>query len=110
MDTDLQGIEIRGTEFGVRGAWVRGEAPQELVLTDGSRLRLEPADEGRARWRRADEVAGEVEVISTGDAAELAGDHSGYVRIRTRAEAEWLRAVSDWCRAEAGRLESELAA
>jgi hypothetical protein len=28
----------------------------------------------------------------------------------TRQDIEWLRAVSDWCRGEASRLERELAA
>jgi hypothetical protein len=39
----------------------------------------------------------------------LAGDEfDHYVRVRTRAEAEWLRAVSDWYRDQADRLQREL--
>jgi hypothetical protein len=110
METDLQGIDIHGVDQGVRGAWVRGDAPQELVLTDGSRLRLEPAEEGRMGWHRADDNSGGDERLSATEAKALAGDHARYVLVRTRAEVEWLRAVSDWCCTEATRLERELAA
>jgi hypothetical protein len=109
MDTDLQGIDVHGVDRdGVRGVWVRGETPKELVLSDGTRLRLEPAERGRVEWRRHDEVDGHTVALSTTDAEQLAGDFAGYVTVRTRAEAEWLRAVSDWCTTEADRLESEL--
>jgi hypothetical protein len=97
-------------EFDVRGVWVRGDTPKELVLSDGSRLRLAPAELGRVEWRRADELRGEDEPVSTMQAQELAGDaFAGYVGVRTRAEAEWLRAVADWCGTEATRLDRELA-
>jgi hypothetical protein len=110
METDLQGIDIHGFDQGVRGAWLRGDAPKELVLTDGSQLRLAPAEEGRIGWQRADQVNGTSERLTARQAKDLAGHHAGYVQVRTRAEAEWLRAVSDWCCDEAGRLEDELAA
>ena len=101
-----------GVDREVRGVWVRGADPKELVLSDGSRLRLEsPIDAGRARWRRTDgrdETHGNV---SAAEAMDLAGDdYTDYVAVRTRAEAEWLRAIADWCCGEAERLEGELAA
>lgn len=95
----------------IRGVWTRGEDPKELVLSDGSRLALEPDDQagGKLAWRRShgrDETEGSV---SAADARALAGEEfSGYVGVRTRSEAEWLRAVADWCRGEATRLEGEL--
>ena len=93
----------------VRGVWLRGETPKELVLSDGSRLRLEAAEEGRVQWHRLDELRERESTVSVGDASRLAGDFADYVDVRTRAEAEWLRAVSDWCTTEASRLEGELA-
>jgi hypothetical protein len=93
----------------VQGVWLRGEEPKELVLSDGSRLRLEPAEEGRVQWQLRDELRERERTLSFGDASRLAGEFAPYVEVRTRAEAEWLRAVSDWCTTEAGRLESELA-
>jgi hypothetical protein len=92
----------------VRGVWLRGETPKELVLSDGSRLRLEPAEEGRVEWHLCDELRERDETVSLVDAERMAGEFADYVEIRTRAEAEWLRAVSDWCTSEASRLETEL--
>lgn len=95
----------------IRGVWTRGTDPQELVLSDGSRLLLETGlgGDGEAGWHRTDgrdETAGHVSVP---EAFELAGDaYNDYVSVRTRAEAEWLRAIAEWCRAEAGRLETGL--
>jgi hypothetical protein len=106
MDSDLRGTYR--TDHGPRGAWLRGETPKELVLSDGSRLRLEPAEDGRVEWRLSDELRDRNEALTVGAAERLAGDFAGYVGTRTRAEAEWLRAVSDWCTAEASRLELEL--
>jgi hypothetical protein len=88
----------------VQGVWLRGETPQELVLSDGSRLRLEPAEEGRVQWRHFDELRERERSVSVGDAEQLAGDYADYVEVRTRAETEWLRAISDWCTTEADRL------
>ena len=49
--------------------------------------------------------------MSVSEATSLAGDEfAHYVEVRTRAEAEWLRAVSDWYREQADRLQGELAA
>ena len=105
----MQGIDVHGTDHeGPRGVWLRGEAPKELVLSDGSRLRLEPAELGKIEWQRRDDVSGMVEALTVPDAERLAGDFADYVDVRTRAEAEWLRAVSDWCTSEASRLEREL--
>ena len=110
MSIDAQRQEPRGLDYDdVRGVWLRGDAPQELVLSDGTRLRLESAEQGRVQWRRGDEVAGQARVVSTGEASRLAGEFAGYVAVRTRAEAAWLRAVADWCGGEAERLEGELA-
>lgn len=45
------------------------------------------------------------------EALELAGDaYSDYVAVRTRAEAEWMRAVADWYREQAELLAYELRA
>lgn len=96
----------------IHGVWTRGEDPKELVLSDGSRLLLESAtpETPGTGWRRTDgrdETAGRVSVP---EARELAGeDYLDYVEVRTRAEAEWLRAIADWCGTEAGRLEQGLA-
>jgi hypothetical protein len=93
----------------LRGVWTRGGEPKELVLSDGSRLAISDGEQGAVRWRRSgspDDGGGD---LSVDDAAELAGtEFSEYVRVRTRAEVEWLRAVADWCASEAERLTGEL--
>jgi hypothetical protein len=98
-------------EHGIRPAGTRldGHVPQELVLSDGSRLLLGSAtDEGGARWRRCQ--GGSTEVLSMERARELAGtEFDGYVEVRTRSEAEWLRALAQWASDEAERLEEEAA-
>ena len=110
MDTEVRRQDLgRVGRDDARGAWLRGDAPQELVLSDGTRLRLEPAEEGRVEWRHRDELRGRATRVSTGEASELAGNFAGYVAVRTRAEAAWLRSVADWCGTEANRLERELA-
>lgn len=93
----------------VQGVWIRGEHPKELVLSDGSRLALE-SEPGPVEWRRRDELRGGESLVSVDEARSLAGTFRPYVEVRTRAEAEWLRAVSEWCDCEASRLERELAA
>lgn len=98
-------------ENGIRpcGARLDGEGPQELILSDGSRLVLESAAEDHgARWsRRAD---GRSERIPVERARDLAGPEFGeYVGVRMRSEAEWLRALSQWACAEAARLDEEAA-
>lgn len=93
----------------LRGVWTRGAEPKELVLSDGSRLVLQPAERGRVLWRRTECRDGEDGPLSVGEALDLAGDEfAGYVTVRTRAEAEWLRAVADWCGREAEHLDAEL--
>src|SRR4051794_28471382 len=92
----------------VQGVWIRGEHPQELVLNDGSRLALE-SEAGHVEWHRRDELRGGESLVSVGDALEMSGTFRPYVEGRTRAEAQWLRAVADWCDGEASRLEQELA-
>jgi hypothetical protein len=93
----------------LRGVWVRGGEPKELVLSDGSRLSITDGERGRVRWERHGGPDGNGGSMSVDRAAELAGDEfADYVRVRTRAEAEWLRAVADWCASEADRLASEL--
>jgi len=95
----------------LRGVWTRGEEPQELVLSDGSRLSIASPEQGRVLWRRTSSEDGDEGPVSVEDAMELAGEEfSDYVRIRSRAEAGWLRAVAEWCDGEADRLERELAA
>ncbi|HEX6116268.1 MAG TPA: hypothetical protein VFY99_04160 [Solirubrobacterales bacterium] len=97
------------TEAGdLRGVWTRGEEPKELVLSDGSRLTLSGGEQGSVLWRRTDAGEGGDRTISFEQAIELAGEeYSDYVRVRTRAEAGWLRAVADWYGTEAARLERE---
>ncbi len=91
----------------IRGTSLRGEAPRRLELSDGSRLMLDgTADQGRIQWRRLGRRRASVSVA---EAASLAGEeYAPYVAVRTRAEAEWLRAVSDWYREQADRLQREL--
>lgn len=98
------------TEAGeLRGVWTRGAAPKELVLSDGSRLVLQAAERGRVLWRRTEARDGDGGTLSVGEALDLAGDEfAGYVTVRTRAEAEWLRTVAEWCGEEAQRLDHEL--
>jgi len=98
---------------GIRGVWTRGADPKELVLSDGSRLALESGltGDGEVAWRRTDGRDATEGTVSVPEAVELAGDdYQGYVAVRTRAEAEWLRAIAEWCRVEASRLEGGLAA
>jgi len=98
---------------GIRGVWTRGADPKELVLSDGSRLVLEPGltGDGEVAWRRTDGRDATEGEVSVPEALDLAGEHyQGYVAVRTRAEAAWLRAISEWCRIEASRLEGGLAA
>jgi hypothetical protein len=97
------------SENRIRGASLRGDAPSRLELSDGSRLMLDgTADQDRIAWRR---LGRRRSSVSVSEAARPAGDQfADYVAVRTRAEAEWLRAVSDWYREQADRLQSELAA
>jgi hypothetical protein len=87
---------------------LRGDEPKRLELSDGSRLALDAtSDRDRAEWRRLGRTRSRVSVA---DAIALAGDdYAGYVTVRTRAEVEWLRAVADWYRQQADRLQGELA-
>jgi hypothetical protein len=96
------------SEGAIRGTSLRGEAPRRLELSDGSRLMLDgTVDQGMVRWRR---LGRRRDTVSVSEAANLAGDeYTAYVEVRTRAEAEWLRAVSDWYREQADRLHGELA-
>ena len=93
----------------VVGATLLGDEPKRLELSDGSRLMLdvEPGD-GRAGWRR---LGRRTASVSVAEAADLAGEEfADYVHVRTRTEVEWLRAVADWYRERADRLQDELAA
>ena len=98
-------------ENGIRpcGARLEGDCPQELVLSDGSRLALKSATEDHgARWnRRVDDSS---ELVPVEQARDLAGPEFGdYVGVRMRSEAEWLRALSHWACAAAERLDEEAA-
>jgi hypothetical protein len=95
-----------------RGTKLRGTAPKALLLNDGSRLALEgdDADGGTIAWKRAGDEAVSPEGITVAEALDLAGEeHRDYVATRTRAEAAWLRMVSDWYREQADRLSVDLA-
>jgi len=99
------------SEHGIRpaGARLDGDEPQELVLSDGSRLTLESAPEADSvHWCR--QVDGRSEAVSMEQARELAGPEFGeYVAVRTRSEAEWLRALAQWASVQAERLDEEAA-
>jgi hypothetical protein len=96
----------------VRGVGLQGDEPKRLGLSDGSRLLLdcESAAGERVEWRRVGwRRRRGTNRISVSEARDLAGEEfRHYVAIRTRAEAEWMRAVADWYREEAERLEAEL--
>jgi hypothetical protein len=94
---------------GVRGTTLRGDEPKRLELSDGSRLMLDATSEERAKvWRR---LGRGHTSVSVAEARDLAGDEFGdFVQVRTRSEVEWLRAVADWYRERADRLEGQLGA
>jgi hypothetical protein len=96
------------TEEQGRGMTLHGDEPKRLELSDGSRLMLDAAsDEDRKVWRH---LGRGHRSVSVGEARDLAGDEfADYVEVRTRAEVEWLRAVADWYRQRADRLQSQLA-
>jgi hypothetical protein len=107
------GEEVDMPEERVRGVGLHGDEPKRLSLSDGSRLVLDHESSRRGRgvswkrvgWRRRDWS----NELSVGQARELAGDRfDDYVTTRTKAEAEWMRAVADWYRAQADRLCAEL--
>src|SRR5204863_3367799 len=99
---------MRMSDSRIRGKSLRGDAPSRLELSDGTRLMLDgTVDQDRVEWRR---LGRRRTTVSVSDATRLAGEDFGdYVAVRTRAEAEWLRAVSDWYRDQADRLQRELA-
>jgi hypothetical protein len=92
----------------VRGFALRGDEPQRLELSDGSRLMLDGGSgEDRTEWRR---LGRRHSNLSASEAKDLAGDeYAGYVEVRTRAEVEWLHAVADWYRDQADGLQRQLA-
>jgi hypothetical protein len=92
----------------VRGLTLRGDEPKRLELSDGSRLTLDAtSDRDRSEWRRLGRRRWNLTVSA---AIDLAGEeYAGYVAVRTRAEVEWLRAVADWYRQQADRLQGQLA-
>jgi len=92
----------------VRGLTLRGDEPKRLELSDGSRLTLDAtSDRDRSEWRRLGRRRSNLTVSA---AIDLAGEeYAGYVAVRTRAEVEWLRAVADWYRQQADRLQGQLA-
>jgi hypothetical protein len=96
----------------VRGVGLRGDEPKRLALSDGSRLLLdcESTADPLVTWKRVGRHRPhERREISVPEARELAGeDYATYVATRTRAEAEWMRAVADWYRDQADQLESQL--
>jgi hypothetical protein len=96
------------TDQRVRGTTLRGDEPKRLELSDGSRLALDAtSDRDRSEWRRLGRRRSN---LTVSDAIDLAGDdYARYVAVRTRAEVEWLRAVADWYRHQADRLQDQLA-
>ena len=100
-------------EHEVSGIKVGGRNPKALLLSDGTRLALEDAENpsGRSEWTRFGENDGRAEEVTVADAMRLAGeDHAGYVAVRTRAEVEWLNLVAEWYREQAEKLSVDLAA
>jgi len=97
------------SENRIRGRTLSEDAPSRLELSDGTRLMLDgAAEQPTIQWRRLGRRRSNV---SVSEAASLAGEEfAQYVEVRTRAEAEWLRAVSDWYREQADGLQRELAA
>jgi hypothetical protein len=99
------------SEAGIRpcGTRLDGEGPQDLVLSDGSRLVLKSGEtEGHAHWCRRGN--GDTEELPILKARELAGpEFCEYVEVRMRSEAEWLRALAQWAGAEAERIDAEAA-
>jgi hypothetical protein len=97
----------------VRGIGLQGDEPERLVLSDGSRLVLdtESGDSGAVQWRRVGwRRKRGTNAISVEEAVQVAGpEFSDYVEVRTRAEAGWMLAVSDWYREQAAGLEAGLA-
>ena len=94
----------------VGGVAVAGREPKALLLSDGSRLALEDdGPGGRPDWALLGDDGLSERDLSVADAILIAGDdHAEYVRVRTRAEAAWLRLVSEWFEREAQRLDVEL--
>ena len=84
----------------IRGVGLHGDAPRRLTLSDGSRLLLdvESCADGRVSWKRVGwRRRGGTNEVSVAEARQLAGGRfSDYVRVRTRAEAEWMSAMSQW--------------
>lgn len=100
-------------EFNISGVKVGGRNPKALLLSDGTRLALEDAENasGRSEWTRVGESNGNAEEISVAEAMRLAGDdHAAYITVRTRAEVEWLNLVAEWYREQAEELSDDLAA
>ena len=99
METESRGVQLGGRE------------PKALLLSDGTRLALE--DEagpgGRSDWTLVGEDGEGSDGISVAEAIDIAGDdHADYVRVRTRAEVEWLRVVAEWFEEQATRLDRDL--
>src|SRR5436305_11487315 len=90
----------------IRGTSLRGDAPSRLELSDGSRLMLDgTVDQDRVEWRR---LGRRRTRLSVSEAMRLAGEEFGdYVAVRTRAEADRMRAVSDWYRDQADQLQRD---
>jgi hypothetical protein len=98
-------------ERGIRpcGSRLDGQGPQDLILSDGSRLVLKSSETGeQTHWCRCHEDG--TEELSIVQAQDLAGpEFSEYVEVRMRSEAEWLRALAQWAGAEARRIDDEAA-
>ena len=97
----------------VTGVGLHGEEPKRLSLSDGTRLLLDvdSCTDGTVVWKRVGWRRNGSNEISVEEASGLAGDRfRDYVRVRTRAEAEWMEAVADWYAQQAARLRGELAA
>jgi hypothetical protein len=96
----------------VRGVGTCGDEPKRLALSDGSRLLLDGAgpDGPIVEWKRVGHCqARGRKRLTVPQAADLAGDEfAPYVVRRTRVEAEWMRAVADWYRDQADRLEEQV--
>ena len=92
----------------VRGTTLRGDEPQRLELSDGTRLMLDgTSSQNRTEWRR---LGRRHSNLSVSEATDLAGEeYAGYVAVRTRAEVEWLRRGGRLVPPAGGRLQGQLA-
>jgi hypothetical protein len=105
----MTSTEERNMSGKIEGLRIGGEDPKVLQLSDGSVLELDPENgHGVGSWTLVGDE-GSARNLSVDEAAALAGDEfEPYVRVRTRAEVEWLRVVAESYANRAEQLSREL--